>query len=402
MRIASVDYTIVSVPYTHRESSAQIARDGVTDIIVTLTTDTGLVGWGESCSGSNVESVREVLEACRPILEGRDPWSREAIWHDCLRYDLWFYRESIFNLAYPGIDMALWDLCGKDCGQPLYNLLGGLRRRAVRYFYYLSYGDTETLRSECREGRGRGYTAYYRKVGVDLEAELEAMAIMREELGSSASIRLDANEAWTVADAARNLARLDRWSVGYAEQPVPAQPIENMIELKGRTAVPLAFNEGLWRVDRVTEVIRRRAADMLVFGPYWVGTISNFVRLAHAAAVEGLIVNKHSHGELGIAAAANQHVLLSLPAIDNGHQQTATMMRDDLLVEPIPIAGGPEWGRPDGPGLGIEVDEAKVDQYHRHYLEHGQYLPYTLDRMAEEDPEWHARRRSASSYPPSE
>ena len=392
MRIAEAEFTIVSVPYTHRENSAQVNRDGVTDVVVKLTTDDGLVGWGESCSGSNVESVLEVLRACRPMLIGRDPWSRDAIWHDCFRNDLWFYRESIFNLAYPGIDIALWDLCGKAVGQPLYRLLGGLRRRQVGYFYYLSYGDLGSLRRECREGVERGYTQFYRKVGVDIEHELAAMAIIREEIGPERFIQLDGNESWTVAEAVRNLAALDHWDIGFAEQPVPSQPIENMIDLRSKTRVPLAFNEGLWRVDRVTEVIRRRAADFLVFGPYWVGTLANFHRLGHQAAIEGLVVNKHTHGELGIFAAANQHVLLNLPRINEGNQQTAQMMQDDVLASPIPIATSPWWGIPEGPGLGIEVDEAKVATYHDNYQRVGQYLPYQLDRMAAEDPAWHGGR----------
>ena len=392
MRIAQAEFTVVSVPYTHRENSAQVNRDGVTDVIVKLTTDDGLVGWGESCSGSNVESVLEVLNACRPMLIGRDPWNRDAIWHDCFRLDLWFYRESIFNLAYPGIDIALWDLCGKAVGQPLYRLLGGLRRRQVEYFYYLSYGDVESLRRECRDGVERGYTQFYRKVGVDIEQEIEAMAIIREEIGPRGFIQLDGNESWTVSEAVRNLAALDRWDVGFAEQPVPSQPIENMIDLRSKTHVPLAFNEGLWRVDRVTEVIRRRAADFLVFGPYWVGSLANFHRLGHQAAIEGLIVNKHTHGELGIFAAANQHVLLNLPRINEGNQQTAQMMQDDVLASPIPITTSPWWGIPEGPGLGIEVDEDKVATYHDHYRRVGQYLPYQLERMAAEDPGWHEVR----------
>ena len=190
----------------------------------------------------------------------------------------------------------------------------------------------------------RGYTQFYRKVGVDIEQELEAMAVIREEIGPRRFIQLDGNEAWTVAEAVRNLTALDRWDVGFAEQPVPSQPIENMIDLRSKTRVPLAFNEGLWRVDRVTEVIRRRAADYLVFGPYWVGTLANFQRLGHQAAIEGLVVNKHTHGELGIFAAANQHVLLNLPRINEGNQQTAQMMQDDVLVSPIPIATSPWWG----------------------------------------------------------
>ena len=109
---------------------------------------------------------------------------------------------------------------------------------------------------------------------------------------------------------------------------------------------------------------------------YWVGSIGLFHRLSWAAAVEGLSVCKHTHGELGLAAAACHHVLLSLPKITDGHQQTAQMMEGDLLTEPLPIVQQPRWGVLSGPGLGVEVDEDKVEQWHRHYKERGQYLPY--------------------------
>ncbi len=389
VRISAIDSWIVSVPYTNRENSAQVNRDGVTDIIVRVATDEGLVGWGESCSGANVESVQEVLRACIPIALGRDPWNREALWHDCFRRGVWNFRESTFNFAWAGIDMALWDLCGKACGQPVYNLLGGLRRREVEYFYYLPYGAApEVLETQCRAGVAAGYRVFYVKVGVDIAREAEAIALIRQTIGPEGRIRVDANEAWTVAEATRNLERLDAWGLDLAEQPVPADPVANMIELKGRTRVPLAANEGLWRVADAWEVITRRACDVLCFSPYWVGSLGHFHRLASVAALEGLATCKHTHGELGLAAVAGQHALLSLPHIVEGHQQTAAMMAGDILTESLPIATGPRWGVPAGPGLGVEVDEDQVAHYHEHYRRHGQFLPYTLDSMGAEDPEW--------------
>jgi glucarate dehydratase len=149
-----------------------------------------------------------------------------------------------------------------------------------------------------------------------------------------------------------------------------------MAELRARTPVALCSNEGLWRASDCWEVIRSRAADVLCFSSAWVGSLAQFARLSHAAHLEGLKVCKHTHGELGIAAAAHQHVLLTLPNIVDGHQQTAAIMEDDVLAEPLPIAGGPAWGVPAGDGLGIRVDEAKVRKYHEHYRAHGQFLPY--------------------------
>jgi glucarate dehydratase len=380
------------VPYTHRENSAQVNRDGVTDIVVRVMTDEGLAGWGECCSGANVESVQEALRACVPMVLGRDPWNREALWHDCFRRGIWHFREGTFNFAWAGIDMALWDLCGKASGQPVYNLLGGLRRQEVDYFCYLPYGaDLAALEAECRAGVAAGYRVFYVKVGVDIEREVEAVRLIRQAIGPEGRIRVDANEAWSVAEAVRNLERLDEWCLDLAEQPVPADPVANMIELKARTRVPLAANEGLWRVADAWEVITHRACDVLCFSPYWVGSLGHFHRLASVAALEGIATCKHTHGELGLAAAAGQQVLLSLPRIAEGNQQTAAMMAGDVLKAPLPIAAGPRWGVPAGAGLGVEVDEDKVAQYHEQYRRFGQFLPYDLGRMAAEDPAWRPR-----------
>jgi L-alanine-DL-glutamate epimerase-like enolase superfamily enzyme len=104
------------------------------------------------------------------------------------------------------------------------------------------------------------------------------------------------------------------------------------------------------------------AADVLCFSPYWVGSIASFHRLSHLAHLEGIGVCKHAHGELGLAAAASQHVLLTLPSVVDGHQQTAYLMQHDVLREPLPIASAPRWGVPPGPRPGVEVDEDAVTE----------------------------------------
>ena len=91
-------------------------------------------------------------------------------------------------------------------------------------------------------------------------------------------------------------------------------------------------------------MIRARCADVLCFSSYWVGSLRNFLTLSWAAHWEGQRVCKHTHGELGIAAAAGQHVLLAIPNAIDGAQQTAAIMADDILTRPSPIATGPRWG----------------------------------------------------------
>jgi glucarate dehydratase len=121
------------------------------------------------------------------------------------------------------------------------------------------------------------------------------------------------------------------------------------------------------------------------FSPYWVGSIGSFHRLSWLAHVEGLQVCKHTHGELGLAAAASHHVVLTLPNGVEGHQQTAHLMEHDVLTEPTPIASGPKWGTIEAPGLGVDVDEELVAEAAGRYSMEGQYLPWQDYQLAKEE-----------------
>ena len=374
--ITKLEFTPASIPYTHREASSRVNRDGVTDIVVKATTTDGLIGWGESCSGANVESVLAALRAMAPFVIGRSPWESESIRAEVFHRGDWAWRQPTACLAYPGVDMALWDICGKLCGQPLYRLFGGKLRDSANYFYYLSQGSNERIRSQCLDGVARGFTVFYLKVGVDIEAELEMVRTVRETIGPNRKIRLDANAAWTVNEALRNLALLDRFRIDFIEQPVSQDPITNMQEVRARCPVALSANEGLWSPAEAYRQITGRTADVFCFSPYFVGSLAQFQRLCWLAHYEGLQICRHTHGEFGVIATAAHHILLTLPNIVEGNQQTAHVMQDDILRTPIPIATGPDWGVPEGPGLGIEIDEDKLGKYHELYLARGQFLPY--------------------------
>jgi glucarate dehydratase len=381
VKVVALDTYIVSIPYTHFEVSSRVYRGGVTDVIVKLTADNGLVGWGESCSGADAASVEQAVLAAKPFVVGRDPWQTEAIARDYFTTGLWDFRPMTGHFAFAGIDMALWDLCGKECGQPLYRVFGGALRDEVNYFYYLSQGSPAHVERECADGVQRGYTCFYLKVGVDSKAETEMLAAIRRAIGPDRKLRIDANMAWSVPEAVKLLmAWNEAFDLDFCEAPVRAEPISNMQEVRARVPVAICVNEGLGRPVDVMNQIRGRTGDVLCFSSYWVGSLRRFLTLCYVAELEGLRVVKHTHGELGIAAAAGQHVMLSVPNAADGVQQTASMMEDDILTARLPIADGPSWGRVDGPGLGIEVDEDKVARYHEAYRRDGQFLPYRHDK----------------------
>jgi glucarate dehydratase len=389
MRIATVEPMIVNIPETGNDEDAG-GGSGLTAVLVRVETDTGLVGWGEGAAlpRGNAESIYDVLRAAIPFAKGRNPWNTQAIADDFFGAGEWgsAWRPGAANYAYAGLDMALWDICGQDCGQPLYNLFGGLRRPWVDYYYPVTPGPTEDVVRQCREAASRGYRVFYLKVGFDLERELGLVAAIRETIGPAGKIRIDANCRWSFNEGLRNVVEFDRYRIDFAEAPVPFEPLRNMTEVRSRTPVAICANEGLGTVGSVWECIRARACDVLCFTPFFVGTLGNYHRLSHAAHLEGIRVCKHTHNETGIALTAAQHILLTLPNVVEGNQQAYQFLSDDVLAEPLPIRTGPRFGPPSGSGLCLRIDEAKVARFRRHFDKHGQYVPQHIRDRANEPP----------------
>jgi glucarate dehydratase len=386
VNVAQVEPIVVNVAYRHRELSSIVARDGVTDVLVRITTDDGLVGWGESTSGADAASIEAAVTAMAPFVVGRDPWNASAMRADAFSYGLWQFRAQTGNFAWAGIDMALADICGKAVGQPLWRLLGGAVRSDVTYFYYLARGDDDDLREQAGAGLAAGYDVFYLKVGLDEKDDLRMVATLRDALGAGPKLRLDANSSWSLPQALRMLERLAEYEIDFVEQPVRETPLGHLGELRRRTSIAVCSNEGLWSEADAYARISAREADVFCLSSSWVGSLGAFSRLAYVAELEGLAICKHTHGELGIAAAAGQHVLLTLPNGVDGHQQTAQMMVHDVLTEDLPIATGAHWGRIDQPGLGVEVDEDAVAEAAGRYRSEGQFLPWQPYLLGREDP----------------
>lgn len=377
MRVSRYDVRVANVAYQHRELSSQVARDGVTAGVLRLETDDGLVGWGELCAGADIVSVVAAAQAMAPFVLGGDPWRAEAMRRDAWHRGLWQFREGTANFAWAGIDMALADVCAQSAGVPVHAVLGGALHDELSYFWYLSGDDAGDLVAQAREGLTRGYDTFYLKVGRDDVADVERVWAVREAVGD-ARVRVDANGAWSLAEARRVLDALADADLDFVEQPVRQVPRDLLGDLRKSVAVPVAANEGLWSEEQARERIEARVADVYCFSPYWVGSLRTYQRLGFLAHDHGAKVCKHTHGELGIAATAAHHVTLTLPGVVDGHQQTTAHMLGDV-TEPLPIATGPRWGCPTDPGLGVRIDEDALGVAVEAFARDGQFWPFQED-----------------------
>jgi L-alanine-DL-glutamate epimerase-like enolase superfamily enzyme len=378
MKIVRCEVTAANIAYEHREISSQVERDGVTAGIVRLETDGGLVGWGETCAGADIESVLDAVRAMTPFLLGKDPWRAEEMRRAAWLHGLWQFREGTGNFAWAGIDMAMIDLCGKEAGVPAHALLGGAMRESVDYFWYLSGNDLDELLAYASVGLERGYRSFYLKVGRDDEADVARVYAVRQHIGEECNLRVDANGAWSFAQARRVLDLMDDAHLDFVEQPVRQVPRDLLGDLRRIVRTPVAANEGLWTEEQARERIEERVADVYCFSPYWVGSLRGFQRLGYLVYEHGGLVCKHTHGELGLAAAAAHHVMLTLPAIVEGNQQTSAHMVGDIVKGRLPLMDGPTWGIPMGPGLGVEIDDDALACAVEDYQRNGQFWPFQM------------------------
>ena len=377
MKIDKIDLYPVSVPYKVIEKSSRVYRSGVSDIIIKITTDDGIVGWGEATRTASAKVIIESLEAMKPVLMNQDPW--QNLKHEKNIYDeaLWHWSAVTANLAYAGIDMALWDIYGKQVNKPIYQLLGGSLRDEVSYFYYLTWTDINDLIKQCHDGINKGYDVFYLKIGKDEILEEEMVKVVRETIGPSKKIRLDTNMSWNIPQAKKLINKWhEKYSIDFFEAPVQIEPLTQMQELKSSISSSLCVNEGLWKENEFIDIINSRCGDYLCCSHYYVGSVRKFLHLAYLSNYYGWLICKHTHGELGLTAAIGQHLMLNIPNACEGHQQTAQNMVDDILTEPIPITNKPIWKKIEKPGLGVEVDEDKVLFYNKKFLEEGEFLPY--------------------------
>jgi glucarate dehydratase len=172
------------------------------------------------------------------------------------------------------------------------------------------------------------------------------------------------------------LGLLEDAHLDFVEQPVRQVPRDLLGDLRRLVRTPVAANEGLWTEEQARERIESRVADVYCFSPYWVGSLRGFQRLGQLVYEHGAVVCKHTHGELGIAAAAAHHVMLTLPAIVEGNQQTSAHMVGDIVQGRLPIMDGPTWGVPSEPGLGVEVDNGALTEAFDAYQRDGLFWPF--------------------------
>jgi len=388
MKITDVKTTLISVPFQRPEVWAWGKRTGISSVIVEITTDEGLTGMGEIAILPSVAVLERIVQEAKPLLIGETPFCIEAFTKRFYGIGGWQYYRRIANHALCGIEMALWDLIGKICNQPLLHLFGGPVRSEIEYMYFLLRDDIETMAAEAKVAVEKGYRTIYFKVGVDPAKDEAMVKTVREAIGNDIKLRVDANGVWSVGTAIRTLKRLEKYDLEFIEQPVAVGDFEGMKQVKEAVGIPVAANESSWTAHDVLEIIKRKAADIVLIDTHQDGGLLAFKKTAAMAELEGIPVIKHSFGELGISTCAAAHVIATSANFLFANQTFIPFLTDDIIQKgAFHYEGGKLTLVADKPGIGVSLDKEKMAYYAELYRQKGElrstgeiakgYVPWT-------------------------
>jgi L-alanine-DL-glutamate epimerase-like enolase superfamily enzyme len=334
-------------PGTHKQS-----------LIWRAEADNGLVGWGETpqdiLKGPLTEKDGNALK--NRVL-GWDPYDMEDFFSD--------EKLQIGNIYLSsGIEMALWDLVGKDCGQPLYKLLGGAVQKEIELAACMGIQPYDKAGEIAKLYVEWGYSTLKTKAGRDAAEDLEMVRGVRDAVGEKLELRIDPNQGYDPETATKLAIDLEQYDLQYFEQPMPKDLIAEAADLRMKTSTPIALNESVTTPEIVDTILNLGAADVVLPDTYQCGGITGVKKVTTLAEAAGIPCVFHCSHDLGPKTATMLHIVASSPAYTYGNDCTYYGLEDDIITEPFQIKQG-HMHVPERPGLGVEVDMGKIEKYRK-------------------------------------
>src|SRR5262245_33033183 len=355
MRVTAVTVTVVEVPQTsplapyrsHLRSSSTTQS-----AIARVETDAGLVGWGEH----NINflpnlSGRQMTHAAQWLV-GRDPRNITRFHQEC----------PLEARLKSGIELALWDICGKAVGLPVAALLGGVVRPRIEVAACMGIQSYERAKEMAAWYVEQGFGTLKTKAGSDMREDLEMVRGVRDAVGGKLKLRIDPNRAYSPQQALELAKELEQYDLQYFEQPIPAEPLSDATWLQQRTSVPIALNESVVGPASVLDILKADAAAFILPDTHIAGGILPCVTIGCICEAAGIPCIMHCGHDLGPKTAAMLHVAASCPAYSLANDTTYYGLEDDVISERFVIERG-TIRVPRKSGLGIEIDEERLAKY---------------------------------------
>ena len=341
-------------------------------LVTRVTTDAGIVGYGETDSMPTV--VKAVIEApylngmmsgLAALLIGQDPTDTNALWHRMAQGTLNYSRDGVTVQAMAALDIALWDIKGKAAGQPVHELLGGARRKSVRA--YASHPLGRTLDDTAQAAlclRRAGFTAVkfgWAPLGPDADRDEAIVRGLREAIGEEAELLLDGGLAWDAETAIERCHRFQPYRLFWLEEPLAPYDFAGYAKLTSSVPTMIAAGELASTTTELARLIQEGGLGVAQVDISRVG-LTQAMAFARFSARLGIPCVNHTYSyDINLAASLHFAAVIELTSLFE-YQMTPNEIRDSL-VSNRPRPKDSMIDVPEGPGLGIEIDEAALERF---------------------------------------
>ena len=374
MKITDIKATPVAVPLKPSKTKSKMRKgpNAVIAVIVQVFTDEGYMGIGETPAVLGLDLSSAIVNSAKPILVGEDCANINLLMKRLyVQYNANHLHIHTASWAFSGIELALWDIMAQKAGMPLYQIWGGAFRSRVEIIGVIERQESAGMKEMARQMVAEGYRTLYTKIGMDPEDDIRAIAAMREGAPEPhVKICGDANQAWSTGEAISIIRRMEPYGIGWIEQPVMMYNLDALKHVRSHVNVPILGHESNWTMYDLVNVIKKDCVDYVKLdGRFDAGY--NGVRIsAGMAEAAGIQCVHHSFFQLGIALAGSLHVMASCPNFSMACSMSEYRSMLDEVIEggPLQMKQSPYMDVPQGIGLGVKLDEEKLQKYHEYYV----------------------------------
>jgi L-alanine-DL-glutamate epimerase-like enolase superfamily enzyme len=363
MKIERIETIVLRIPYTCGGSTDTEVWGGkawqtADALLVKISTDAGITGWGEAFGYNAIPVTRAAIEhMLAPMCLGRDASAVEALTLDLQQKLHIFGRGGPVIYGLSGIDIALWDIAGKAAGRPLHQLIGGARRtRLPCYASLIRYSEPAVVAANVTRAVGQGF----RHIKLH-EIEVAPTRAAREAAGPHVEIMLDVNCPWSVEEAIAMAGRLRPFGLRWLEEPVwPPEDYAGLATVRARGGIRVAAGENAATLHQFKRLLEAGAVDFVQPSPTKMGGVTELRKVFALAAQHDVTVMPHTFYE-GPGLLAGIHVNAAL-----GRDSLVEWRYFDLEARLYGDAIVPKDGAiavPEGPGLGLEPDPDVIRRY---------------------------------------
>jgi L-alanine-DL-glutamate epimerase-like enolase superfamily enzyme len=364
MKIAKIESIPLRIPYTTggRSDAAVWGNAGqqtVDSLIVSVTTDAGVVGWGETFGFTAIPAVKVAIDSIlAPECIGRDATQLGKLSLDLQKKFQVFGRSGVFMFGLSAIDIALWDIAGKVANQPVYQLLGGSDATSLPAYASLTrYSDPELMTKNV----ARALSSGYRRLKLH-EIDSDCVRAAREAAGDDIEIMLDVNCPWSVREALDMTDKLRPFNLRWLEEPVwPPENYSGLARVRQAAGIPIAAGENASTLMDFEHLLEAKSVDFVQPSPAKMGGITELRKVFALANANNTTVKVHCfYDGPGLLAALHASAALGGPEawIEWRYFDLEAQLYGDAIV---PKNGA--MAVPRGPGLGLEPNPDVIRNY---------------------------------------